>query len=135
MFTPNGGIETDAADPQAIANGSSGGFSTTLIVDSGQSRNFKDDWGMSSLGVEADWIKIGSGEPVQIDSIDYAADEITLTEPREWSDNAEVYWCTTDDGVNFTVFYDIGAGQTPGTVIPAPDPEAPVHSTKVMVFR
>jgi hypothetical protein len=135
MFTPNGGIETDAADPQAIANGSSGGFSTTLIVDSGQSRNFKDDWGMSSLGVEADWIKIGDEDPVQIDSIDYTTDEITLTEPREWSDNAEVYWCTTDDGVNFTVFYDIGAGQTPGTVIPAPDPEAPVHSTKVMVFR
>ncbi len=133
-FLPNGGIETDAADPHAIANGSSGGFSSTLVVDSGQARMFRDDWDMSSLGVEADWIKIGSDDPVQIDSINYATDTITLTEPRTWSDNAEVYWCTTDDGVNFTVFEDIGAGQTPGTVIPTPV-EAPVHSTKVMVFR
>jgi hypothetical protein len=134
-FTPNGGIETDAADPHAIANGAGTPFSSTLIVDSGQARMFKDEWGMSSLGVEADWIKIGSGEPVQISSINYATDTITLTEPRTWSDNAEVYWCTTEDGVNFTVFEDIGAGQTPGSVTPAPDPDAPVHSTKVMVFR
>jgi len=133
-FLPNGGIETGNADPHAIANGA-GSLSTSLTVDDGQARMFKDDWDMSDLGIEADWIKIGSADPVQISSIDYDTDVITLVHSRTWSDNAEVYWCTTDDGVNFTIFQDIGAGQTAGTVVPAPDPDAPIHSTKVMVFR
>jgi len=130
-FLPNGGIETGNAVAHAFADGGSGGFSTTLTVDAGGQYMFKDDWGMSALGVSGDYIKIGSGEPVQITGVNTSTRVYTIASVREWSDNDEVFWCTTDDGVNFTVFQDIGAGQTPATVTPV----TPVHSTKVMVFR
>jgi len=41
--------------------------------------------------VEADWIKVGAAEPVQISSIDYDANVIALTEARGWSDGDPIY--------------------------------------------
>jgi hypothetical protein len=133
-FIPNGGIETGNAKPHAYANGG-GTITTALVVDAGQNKMFCDGWGMEDLGVEADWIKIGSGDPVQISACNSNGTGITLAHVRTWSDNDEIYLCLTNDGINFTIVQDIGAGQTAGTVVPIPDPEAPVHSTKVMVFR
>jgi len=92
---------------------------------------FCDAWAMSSLGVSADYIKIGSGSPVQISACNANGTGITLAQPRTWSDNDPIYLCLTDDGSNFTVVQDIGAGQTATTVAPA----TPVLSTKVMVLR
>jgi len=133
-FAPNGGIETGAAIPHATANGS-GTNSTTLTLDAGQAYMFKDSWGMGALGVEGDYIQIDGGVPVQISAIsNYASNIVTLAEPRSWSDNAEVIFCTTeDDGFNFTIWADIGAGQSTTSI--TPDPAEPVMTPIVMCFR
>jgi hypothetical protein len=131
-FAPNGGIESGGAAPHAYANGARTN-STQLVVESGQAYNFRYAWGMSSFGVEGDYIQIDGGDPVQISTISYSADTITLSEARTWSDGAEVYFCTTeDDGVNFTIWSDIGAGQ--GMEI-APDPYEPVFTPVVRCFK
>lgn len=107
-FAPNGGTETGNAQAHAIASGA-GASSTTLTVDSGQARMFFDGWGLTGFGPQADWIKIGSGTPVQIASVN-SATSITLTSPRSWSDNDEVF-LVQKNGTIFTVVSDIGAGQ------------------------
>ncbi len=127
-FGPNGGVETGSAEQHATANGA-GVSSQVLIVDSGQAYMFSDGWEI----VEGDYIQIDDGEPVQITSINYSSNQILLAEPRSWADNAWVFLCTTEDnGANFTVWSDIGAGQ--GQEI-TPDPFEPVTSTLVMAFR
>ena len=119
-FAQNGGIAIGNAVPLAFANGA-GSSSTTLTVDSGQARMFFDGWNMESLGLTPDWIKIGTGAPVQIaaNGINEGATTITLSAARSWNDNDEVCHCLTPDGVNFTVVEDIGAAQTAGPTIPA----------------
>lgn len=73
-----------------LANGS-GSNTTTLIVDDAQ-RLF-DGWDIA----DADFITIGEGAEVQITSIDYDTDTVTLASARTWSDNDEVYVRGTTD--------------------------------------
>lgn len=49
--------------------------------------------------MQADWIAIGTvGNVVQINSIDYATNTITLASPMTWSDNASVWLYKKSDG-------------------------------------
>ena len=72
------------------ANGS-GTSSTTLIVD--DALYFQDGSRGSSLSnIQADWIAIGTvSNTVQISSINYSTNTITLTSPMTWSDNASIW--------------------------------------------
>jgi len=133
-FLPNGGIAQGAAVRHAQANGA-GVAATVLTVDAGQSRRFYDGWGMSSIGESGDWIKIGTGLPVQIIGINYTADTIDLASARTWADNDAVILCLTTDGVNFQEVNSIGAGQVGAIVVPPPSPGAPSLSTRVVVLR
>lgn len=82
-----------AGAPIVLAVGS-GASSTSLTVSNAQ--RLCDGWGL----VEADWIKIGSGAYVQISSINYSTNVVTLSAARTWS---------TGDGVYVKGSEDIGA--------------------------
>lgn len=81
------------------ANGS-GSNSTTLIVD--DAKYFQDGaWGsdLARSNLYADWIAIGTvSNVVQISSIDYANNKITLASPKSWSDNAPIWLYKKSDG-------------------------------------
>jgi len=107
----------DAATYLTLANGA-GTNSTTLIVD--DALYFQDGtWGSSLSTVQADWIRVGT-VIVQISSINYATNTITLASPITWLDNAEIRLYKKSDGTQ--VFYgtetDMGAHEYEGTVGP-----------------
>jgi hypothetical protein len=72
-----------------------GAYSTTLIVD--DALYFQaGSWGSALSDVRADWIAIGTVDNVvQIQSINYVTNVITLAEPRIWSAQAPV-WLYSD---------------------------------------
>ena len=89
------------------ANGS-GTSSTTLIVD--DAHYFQDgkfgsasgcnpsNW-PSGVDIEADWIAIGAvTNVVQISSIDYSTNTITLSQPMSWNDSDSIYLYKRSDG-------------------------------------
>ena len=77
-----------------------GSNSTTLKVD--DAKYFQDGWGNGAGGgasVEADWIRVGTpSSPVQIRSINYDQNTITLSSPITWADNAYVWLHKKSDG-------------------------------------
>ncbi|HDZ00133.1 MAG TPA: hypothetical protein ENH52_01530 [Nitrospirae bacterium] len=91
----------------------SGTSSTTLIVD--DALYFQDGSRGSSLSnIQADWIAIGTvSNTVQISSIDYSTNTITLASPMTWSDNANI-WLYKDSAGNIVLWGsapDIGANE------------------------
>ncbi|MFH1787542.1 MAG: hypothetical protein ABH811_02015 [archaeon] len=90
-----------------------GSDSVTLIVDNAYP--FQDGWGNGAGGgavVQADWIAIGSVDNVvQIKSIDYDTNTITLTSQVTWNDNDPIW--LYKDSTGRRVLYgdapDIGA--------------------------
>lgn len=80
------------------ANGS-GSSSTSLTVD--DAGYFQDGSGLGSglTSVDADWIAIGTiGNTVQISSINYSTDVITLASAMTWSDNDNIWLYKDSDG-------------------------------------
>lgn len=105
------------------ANGS-GSNSKTLIVD--DAMYFQDaTWGSDlARGVTLfpDWIAIGTvTNVVQISSINYSTNTITLASPMSWNDNAPIWLYKKSDGtrVLYGTAPDFGASES-GTEIPAP---------------
>ena len=66
----------------------SGSSSTSLTVD--DAKWFYDGWGMSYFGEEGDYIDVG-GTVVQISSINYSTNVITLATAISWSDADDVF--------------------------------------------
>lgn len=66
--------------------------STALTV--ADSRYFQPGW----AGTEADWIRVGASTTVQISSIDYTNNIITLANPVSWSNGAGVYLYKDSNG-------------------------------------
>lgn len=106
------------------ANGS-GSNSTTLIVDDAhyfQDGKFGSASGCDSakwpsgVNIQADWIAIGTVDNiVQISSIDYSTNTITLVSPMAWQDNAPIWLYKKSDGkvvLNGTA-PDMGAHEYP----------------------
>jgi sugar lactone lactonase YvrE len=73
----------NAGGPITTASGS-GSNSTSLMV--ADSKRLFDGWGVA----DADFIKIGSGSYVQVASIDYTTNVVTLTAARTWTSGAGV---------------------------------------------
>lgn len=93
-----------------------GAGSTTLVV--GDAMYFQDGtWGSDlARGVNffPDWIAIGTvSNVVQINSINYATNTITLASPMTWSDGAPVWLYSKSDGqrVIYGAAPDIGASE------------------------
>lgn len=128
-FTPNGGIETGNAEPIATTNGSVTD-SNTLVLQDGEAYAFKDDWGMSSLGISGDYIYLQEIDQIrQISSVDYANHTIVISGVTvSLSDNSPIYW-VKEDGI--TICDSIGAGQSAGTP-PDPDPVTDPVTTQVV---
>ena len=113
--TPNLSLQSgsgaiDAGTYLTQANGS-GGNSTTLVVD--DALFFQDGtWGSSLSNIQADYIAIGTvSNTVQISSIDYSTNTITLASPITWSDNTSI-WLYKDSSGNIVLrgsAPDIGA--------------------------
>ena len=83
-------VAIDSGTYLTQTNGS-GSNSTTLVVD--DVLYFQDGtWGSSLSNIQADWIAIGTvSNTVQISSINYSTNTITLTSPMTWSDNASIW--------------------------------------------
>ena len=79
------------------ANGS-GSNSNTLIVD--DARYFQDgSWGSSLSDIQADWIAIGTVDNVvQISSINYSTNTITIASSMTWSGNANIWLYKNSSG-------------------------------------
>ena len=94
------------------ANGS-GSDSTTLIVD--DVLYFQDgSWGSGLSNITADYIAIGTiGNTVQISSIDYATNTITLSSAMTWDDEDPIWLYKDSDGtvVLYGTAPNYGAGQ------------------------
>lgn len=93
-----------AASPQidggtnlTLANGA-GDNNATLHVD--DALYFQDGtWGSSLSNIQADWIAIGTvTNVVQISSIDYENNTITLAEAKSWADDAPIWLYKKSDG-------------------------------------
>jgi hypothetical protein len=89
---------------------------------------FSDGFGV----VAADWIKIGNSDPVQISSIDYDTNVITLTSSRSWSngDSVNLYKDSSGNVVLVGSAPDMGAYEYLGVV---PDTTPPAAPTGVVV--
>lgn len=108
----------NAGCPLTNVNTADSGSGTTLILD--ETAFFQDGW----AGVDADWIAVGSPtNTVQISSIDYNSDIITLATPISRSDGDPVYLYRDSDGTR--VLYgsapDIGAVESgTNTILASP---------------
>jgi len=88
----------DAGGSLTLANGS-GSSSTSLVVDNAMF--FQDGtWGSSLASLDADWIAIGTvSNIVEISSINYGTDTITLASAMTWSDNDDIWLYSKSDGI------------------------------------
>ena len=84
LSTGSPAISTGTFLTTASASGSS---STSLTV--ADASFFQDGAGIT--GVQADWIRIGLTNTVQISSINYSSNVITLANPVSWSSGAGIY--------------------------------------------
>jgi hypothetical protein len=106
----------NTASPLTLTNGSAaGGASTTLVVDRALFFQYGER-GSILAGHQADWIAIGTvSNTVQICSIDYATNTITLCSAKNWSDNASV-WLSKDSAGTIRLVGsapDYGANERP----------------------
>ena len=84
-----------ASAPITLANGA--GTSTTTLVVASAKRLFDGKAASGWPETDADWIKIGSGAYVQISSINYGTNTVTLSQARTFLNNDPVYILGTED--------------------------------------
>jgi hypothetical protein len=84
-FALTGGIGVGDAAPLTTAANSGSGSINLTVADAGY---FVDGWSITDE--VGDYIKIGSGQPVQITSINWSTNTITLKETRSWSVGAAI---------------------------------------------
>ena len=100
------------------------GGSLTTAVGSGSTSTALTvaDAGFFSWGfgiVNADWIRIGASTAVQISSINYSTNVITLASPASWSNNDPVYLYKNSNGTSVlnaaspNIGYDQGSAPAP----------------------
>jgi len=115
-FTLQAGSPAIGAGRAASFAVGGGTNSTTLIVQ--DPYYFRDSYGIT--GVAGDSIKIGSGNPVEIDDINYDFSQITLSAQRSWNSGDSVWHVVNGQAVK-----NIGpVWASQAAPPPPPDPEA-----------
>lgn len=115
----------DAAPALTQANGA-GSSSTTLVVDDAwlfQDGTRGSDLARAAGRMHADWIAVGTvGNVVEIASINYATNTITLATATTWADNASIWLARKSDGVTVLVGSapDYGAHEYGNGTVSAP---------------
>ncbi len=109
-----------AGGPLTTAVGSGTSSTSLTLANAGF---FSDGYGLT--GVQADWIRIGTSTTVQISSINYSTNAITLASPVSWTSGAPVYLYKNSSGaiVLNGANPDMGAfpsGSTSGSQAPLP---------------
>jgi hypothetical protein len=104
-----------AGGPLTTAVGAGTGSTALTVVNAGF---FSDGYGLT--GVQADWIRIGASTAVQISSVNYSTNVLTLASPASWSDSAAIYLYKNSNGtlvlngVSPNIGFDQGSLVTPG---------------------
>jgi hypothetical protein len=135
LFTnPLGDLHVGTGSPAIGAGGplttatSAGTNSTSLTV--ANAAFFSDGYGLT--GVQGDWIRIGASTTVQIASVNFSTNVLTLATPATWSSGTSVY--LYKDSRGNTVLNganpDLGAFPS-GTASSAPP--APVPPTNISI--
>ncbi|MDD5702479.1 MAG: ubiquitin-activating E1 FCCH domain-containing protein [Dehalococcoidales bacterium] len=108
LLKPNLSLKTgstaiDQGTYLTLANGAVTNNNVLTVDDAGY---FQDgSWGSSLATLNADWIAIGTVDNVvQISSINYVTNTITLASTKTWADNAPVWLYKKSDGTR--VLYD-----------------------------
>ncbi len=117
LHIQTGSAAVGQGGPLTTAVGSGSGTSLT-VADAGF---FQDGYGIS--GVQPDWIRIGGSSNVQISSINYSTNVITLASSASWSSGDPIYLSKNSTGGSVLNGSnpDIGAFQSGGqTSIAAP---------------
>jgi hypothetical protein len=83
-----------AGGPLTTAVGSGLSSSSLTVANAGF---FSDGYGLT--GVQADWIRIGPSTTVQIASINYSTNVLTLAGPASWENGAPIYLYKNSEGV------------------------------------
>lgn len=119
-YTPAAGSDLLNAGIHLTNADGAGADSSTLVVDN--VAYFQDGWTMGSFGVQADWICIGTVvNCVQISSINYGTDTITLVSPMNWIDYDKV-WLYKDSDGTITISGpapDVGAVESGANPVPS----------------
>lgn len=125
----SGSPAIDAGTYLTQAVGSGSGSTSLVVKDAGY---FFDGRGMASqihgATIDADWIAIGTiTNVVQISSIDYATNTITLASPMTWGNGADIWLYKNSDGTR--VLYgndpDMGAHESTSTQASTSIPPVP----------
>jgi len=88
-FNLSAGSPAIAAGTSLTTAVGSGTTSTSLTV--AEASFFQDGLGLTSAGVQADWLRIGTSTVVQVSSINYSTNVITLASAVSWANNDPVY--------------------------------------------
>lgn len=96
-YTLQSGSPARSAGASLTTTVGTGASSTALVV--ADANFFQDGWGLTGVGVQADTIRIGGSTVVQISSIDYSTNTITLAAPASWSNGVGVYLYKDSSGV------------------------------------
>ena len=75
-----------AGGPVTIAVGIAANSTSLTVANAGF---FSDGYGLT--GVQADWIRIGASTTVQVSSVNYSTNTITLASPASWPSGASIY--------------------------------------------
>lgn len=109
-----------AGGPLTTATNSGANVISLSVVNAGF---FSDGYGLT--GVQGDWIRIGSSTTVQILSVNYSTNVLTLANPVSWSSGSAVYLYKKSDGVVVLTGANPDAGAFPSGSVPPPPPPPP----------
>jgi len=111
-----------AAGASLTTAANSGSTSPSLTV--ADADYFQDGLGLTANGVQADWIRIGASTTVQVSSINYSTNVITLASPVSWNSGDPIYLYRNSKGnqVLFGAKPDIGAFPFRSTQSQVPSP-------------
>jgi hypothetical protein len=84
---------------------------------------FSDGYGLT--GVQGDWIRIGASTTVQIISVNYSTNVLTLSTAVTWSSGAPVYLYKNSNGIVVLTGANPDAGAFPSGSVPPPQVVAP----------
>ena len=114
-----------------------GADSTTLVVS--DALYFQDGtWGSALSDIQPDWIAIGTvSNVVQIASIDYDTNTITLASPATWATGDKVWLYKKSDGITVLIGSapDIGAEEYSGSAPPVISKQLYGHSSGLTTYN